>query len=235
MLSIAIIEDEDTAADVLCSYLDKYSKDNNTVFSVKRFYDAYGLLDNYKPIYDIIFMDIVLPKINGMEAAEKLRFLDKNVVLIFVTNMANYAVKGYEVDALSFIIKPVAYESFAMKMSKAINTVSRHKSFDISIPMDGAIKVISASKVYYIEISGHYLIYNTEEGKFKSRGTLYMIKSQLEAENFSQCNVGYLVNLKFVSGVKGDIVSVGSDDLRISRKRKKEFINALTNYLGRGT
>lgn len=233
MFNIAVVEDENTAADHLSVCIEKYGQNTGEKFNIIRFYDAEEFVNGYKPIYDIVFMDIILPKKNGLDGSKKLRILDKDVVLIFVTNMANYAVKGYEVDALDFIIKPVVYESFAMKMDKAVSVATRRKSFDISIPLEGAIKVISAAKVYFIEVSGHYLIYHTEEGEFKARGTLSGIKTQLEKENFSQCNVCYLVNLKFVTEIKADTVTVGKKLLKISRARKKDFINMLTNYLGR--
>lgn len=233
MLNIAIIEDEDTAAEELTRFIKQYGRETNQLFHITRFPYATSLLKNYKPIYDIIFMDILLPNMNGMEASVRLRELDQNVVLVFVTNMANFAVKGYEVDALDFIIKPVGYDSFAMKMSKAVTAAARRKSYDIAIPLDGAMKIISAYRVYYIEADKHYLIYYTEEGNFRARGTLSTLENNLIPEKFFRCNSCYLVNMKFITEVEGNTVVVGPGKLKISRARKKDFMNALTNYFGR--
>ncbi len=73
--------------------------------------------EHYRADYDIVFMDIELPGINGMEAAHRLREIDQQVILIFVTNMAQFAVKGYEVDALDYIIKPAQYGPLSIKLT----------------------------------------------------------------------------------------------------------------------
>lgn len=233
MLNFAVVEDEDSAADTLTGYIRKYCAANNIQSNVIRFASAAEMLKNYKPVYDVIFMDIMLPNLNGMEAAKRLRNLDGEVVLIFVTNMANFAVKGYEVDALDFIIKPVVYDSFVMKMKKAVNVAYRSRSVGVKIQMDGSIKLIAASKIYYIEVSRHNLVYHTEEGDFNERGTLSGLAKQLAGENFVLCNVCFLVNLKYVTEIIGDNVTVAGHTLKISRARKKEFLQSLTNFLGR--
>lgn len=122
MVNVAIVEDEDAAAAILSNCLDKYAsaKREGVEFSVCRYHDAVSFLENYRSRFDIVFMDIQLPDLDGMEAAKKLRRLDSSVTLIFVTNMANFAVRGYEVDALDFIVKPVEYFSFALKLDRAL-------------------------------------------------------------------------------------------------------------------
>ena len=178
-------------------------------------------------------MDIILPNINGISAAKKLRALDEEVTLIFVTNMANLAGRGYEVSALDFIIKPVKYDSFAMRIERAINAIKRRKSVEISIQTDRSIRVISASKIYYIEVSRHTLLYHTEEGEIVSRGTLDALEKKLADENFVRCNICYLVNLKYITEVEGENLVIAGDTLKISRARKKHFMQILTNYLGK--
>lgn len=173
-----------------------------------------------------------MPGINGIDAAKELREIDESVTLIFVTNMANLAVKGYEVEALDFIIKPVKYDSFAMKMDRAMKVVKGKKSVDISIRVDRSLKIISASKITYIEVIHHTLVYHTQEGVIKSRGTLEVLEKQLEKENFVRCNACYLVNMKYITEVSGDDVMVAGCTIKISRAKKKSFMQAFTNYLG---
>ena len=119
MYNIAIIEDERDAAQLIRSYLDEYSKSSGEQFTVYEFSNAVRFLENYTAKYDIVFMDIELPDMNGMEASRRLRMMDKDVILIFVTNMAQCAVSGYEVEAFSFIVKPATYNNFVMKLERA--------------------------------------------------------------------------------------------------------------------
>ena len=104
MFKIAIVEDNRAAMEKLQGYLERYAQENNEKFDIASFGDALAFLDSYRRIYDMVFMDIELPFINGMEAAQRLREIDKQVVLLFVTNMAQFAVKGYEVDALDYLV-----------------------------------------------------------------------------------------------------------------------------------
>lgn len=233
MLRLAIVEDEDVAAARLTDFIKRYCKAHDINYNIERFSSAVDLLKNYRPVYDIIFMDIILPYLNGIEAAKELRTYDDAVTLVFVTNMANLAVKGYEVEALDFVIKPVEYDSFAMKLDRAINAVRRRRSVDVPIQVDRTVKLMSAAKIYYIEVSRHYLVYHTEEGEIKARGTLDALEKQLASENFVRCNACYLVNMKYITEVSGENLVVSGDVLKISRAKKKTFMQTLTNFLGK--
>lgn len=234
MLSIAIVEDEEAARNALEACIKKYGEERGEEFSVVHFETASALLRNYTSSYDIVFMDIILPGLNGIAASKKLRELDKDVTLIFVTNMVNFAVRGYEVGALDFIVKPVVYDSFLMKMDRAIAVVRGRSGPKVTIHVDGMIKIVSASDICYIEVMRNSIIYHTQEGAYKVRGSMKETESMLPSDVFVRCNVCYLVNLRYVREVSGDKVTVGRDVLHISRAKRKHFLEALTDYLGRG-
>lgn len=233
MLSIAIVEDEDSDAKSLESCLNRYSLETGEKFGIVRFDSANALMENYKPMYDIIFMDIILPKMNGMDVAKRLRETDNTTTLIFVTNMIKFAVKGYEVDALDFIIKPIKYNAFVMKMKRAVSVAKNRKCCEVTINADGVLRVISATDIYYIEVNQHNVIYHTAYGKFTVKGSLKSIDKLLPKEIFARCNVCYSVNLRYVSEVQGNTVVVAGDRLYMSRAKRKPFLEALTDYLGR--
>ena len=116
MLRIAIVEDDEKYADLLQEYLKKYGEERSEEFCCVMHKNAVVFLNNYKANYDIVFMDIDLPHMNGMTASQKLREVDKQVVLVFVTNLAQMAIKGYEVNAYDFIVKPVSYYGVQMQI-----------------------------------------------------------------------------------------------------------------------
>lgn len=105
MIKIAIVEDEKVASDLIYDYLSDYGKKSGEEFNVTVFKDPVALLENYKPVFDLIFMDIMMPNMDGMQASHKLRELDSSVLLIFITNMGDYAVKGYDVGASAHLLK----------------------------------------------------------------------------------------------------------------------------------
>lgn len=109
LFSIAIVEDNDMEAQVLKEYLQRYASEMDSTIEIVRFNSGFKFLDGYKAKYDAVFMDIEMPDMDGMTAARKLRTYDKNIAIIFVTNMAKYAINGYEVDALDYFLKPVHY------------------------------------------------------------------------------------------------------------------------------
>lgn len=233
MISVVIVEDEVADRDALAACLERYGKETGEEFNIVYFPDAVSLLDNYGAVYDIIFMDIVLPKLNGMAAAKKLREIDKNVTLIFVTNMVNFAVRGYEVNALDFIVKPIVYDSFLMKMDKAVEAVRSKTGAHAVIHTEGSLKIVYAADIRYIEVMRNSVVYHTTGGDYKMRGSMKDAESIFSGDDFVRCNVCYLVNLRFVREVNGDEVNVGGDVLHISRAKRRHFLEKLTDYWGR--
>lgn len=234
MRNVAIVEDERESSDLLKNYLERYSSENekHERFSVTVYDNAVNFLTYYKGNFDIVFMDIEMPDMNGMEAAAKLRTIDKSVVLIFVTNMAQYAVKGYEVSALDFVVKPVSYNNFALKLTRALDVLSLSEDRKIYVSGEDGMSVIRTSSLKYVEIMNHAIIFHTTEKNIKAYGNLKKVEESLKGAPFVRCNSCYLVNLKYVTSVKNFVASVGGDELQISHSRRKEFLAAIADYLG---
>ena len=142
------------------------------------------------------------------------------------------AILGYEVRALDFILKPVNYYSFAMKIRNAFDLINSRKSRNIILNTQNGIQKISTSDLYYAEVDGHYLSYHTKVGVFRQKVSLKELEEKLTGLSFKRCNNCYLVNLKYVDGVDRDDIQIHGDWLKISRPRKKEFLQSLANYMG---
>lgn len=235
MIKIAIVEDNDIEAQQLLSCLQLFEKECRQTFQIDKFNDAKVFLDNYNKNFDIVFLDIELPGINGMKAAFKIREFDKNVIIIFVTNMAKFAIKGYEVNALDYILKPVKYEKLLFKIQKAIEIVKANSEAELTISNKGSITRLSIKNLIYIEVEGHLLTYHTTGGKIIGQGSLSTMEQELKSRNFMRCNSCYLVNPRYIESIKGfDLYMMNGDCLKISQPKKKAFMQEMTEWLGQG-
>ena len=232
MIRIAIVEDEVRERAHLRDCLAYMAEKERLEFDIVEFGSGEAFLGGYQPVYDIVLMDIELPSINGMETAKALRRLDSFVLLVFVTNMVQYAVSGYEVDALNYILKPVNRFDFALKMNKAISRTAKRTEKSVQIRAGKDLYMLPVAAIRYLEVDGHYIVYHTTEGDYSEYITLKEAEKKLDKPYFVRCNRCYLVNLKYVAAVRDDVVQVGRDELLISRPQKKAFLNALAVFIG---
>jgi len=231
-LRVGIVEDNESAGKQLGGFLSEYGKQRDCSFSVSYFGDALDFLENFRGNFDIIFMDIELPHLNGMEAVKRIREKDKTVIVIFVTNMAQYAVKGYEVDALDFIVKPVSYSGFTMTLDRAIERFKTMRDKDLWINDRNNKRRLRSSEIIYVEVVHHSVVYHTTQGNFTTYDQLKNVLQSFEGLPFALCNRCYLVNLTFVTEIDEFSVTVGNERLQISRNKKKSFLLSLNEYLG---
>lgn len=232
--NVVIVEDEQGAYDALKKQIDEYQKRNKNVeFDVTHYLNATEFLDKPFDGFDLIFLDIEMPGISGIEAARKIRKTNEDVMIVFVTNMAQYALESYDVHAYDFILKPVNYDSFSIKFERCVNALS-HKLLkrEIVLAYGTNKKKVDIGDITFIESSNHNVIVHFKGGEFRMRTTLASFEKQLKGCHFVYCNACYLVNLKWVKELKGDSVVVDNSELRISHLKKPMFLSEFAKYIG---
>lgn len=234
MYHIAIVEDEAAFAAQLKEFLERYQEEQGLEFQISVYGDGAEILENYTPTYDVILLDIEMPRVNGMDAAEQIRSMDDNVVLMFITNMASYAIRGYSVGALDFVMKPLNYYTFSTKMTRALKRAKQREQKQILLTLPDGVKKLELKQIYYVEVQNRMLYYHTEEGVHAVRGTMQGAEAMLAGYPFAKCNHWYLINLMNVKEVRGGIVKTGPYALEISRRNRTAFLKALTEYMGGG-
>lgn len=236
MWQIAIVEDEAQAAATLKEYLLRYAKEYDQVFNIILFDNAVKFAGAKRDV-DLIFMDIDMPGINGMEAAGLLRTYDQETPLIFVTNLAQYAVQGYEVDALDFIVKPVSYYHFSMRMDKALRVMRRNVHNQISVVTRAGAVAVPYADLIYVETVNHDLVYhlvNPSEEELRIRGSLSKLEEELSDGPFLRISSSCIVNLDHVRSIQaGELRMSSGEVLYASRAKKREVLETFTDYLGR--
>lgn len=234
MIKTCVVEDDDATAADIRNFIGKYFEQTGNSFTVTRFSNARDFLDSYGEGFDVVFMDIEMPGLNGMEAVRELRRKDEDVAVIFVTNLAQYAVSGYEVSAFDFIVKPVTYGSFSMKLRRLTQYLSSKRRCEICVSTRHGKVLIKAEDIKYVEIMRHAITYHTVNGDYSGSGTLKNVMNDLDGLTFALCNRCYLVNLQYVTQIAENDVLVGGDKLQISAPRRKEFIRRFNEYLAGG-
>ena len=232
MPRIAVVDDQPDMRQQLCSMIDQYSRENNCMLEVTAFSDGSQVITNYCKGFDIIFLDVEMKHLDGMETARRIRERDGGVLIVFITNMAQYAIRGYAVGALDYVLKPVPYFAFSQQLQKALGQLEKRERHYLAVAVDGGMRRLDAAEIYYLESEGHKVHFYTEKEDFVVPGTLKNYEEKLVGRAFARCNSGYLVNLAQVSGVQQDMVQVGPYALQISRPRRKAFMAELADYIG---
>lgn len=232
MINIAIVEDDKEQAAELETALRQYSDEYNTPLQISVFYNAVVFLEKYTAEYDIIYMDIMMPMMNGMDASRILREKDDQVMLIFVTSMQQFAIQGYEVGASDFIVKPVNYPEFKLKFTRVLARLPEKENKDILVKTETGFVRLTPAQITFVEVRGHHCVYHTVLGEYRQYQTMKNVEAQLARHGFVKCNNFLLVNLAHVSKIEGMSVIVDGEELQISHPRRKEFSQRFAEFTG---
>lgn len=230
MAHIVIFEDNDDEFQQLESSLHRYGEEKGIEISLRRFVDAVDV-SAIPENTDVIFMDINMPSLDGMSLSRKIREVSDDVILVFVTNLKQYAIEGYQVNAFDFVLKPVKYYDFALRMNRIMKRVAMRRANQAVVLEIGTNRILS-SDIYYIEISNHTLSFYLKDSQIRYRGSLAEVESNL-THSFVRAHSAFLVNLRHVSAIEGnDVLLDNGTTLYLSRGKKKEFVNAFTRFKG---
>ena len=232
MLLIAVVDDDPKDAALLKGCVEEYCKKNGQPAMIHVFGDGLDLIRSTEN-HDIVFLDIQMGKLDGLETARFIRKINKDNILIFVTNMAQFAIKGYEVDALDFILKPVSMASIVYVMDKAMRRLDgsgARAQFSLKTP-EGTIS-LSANDITYVEVFDHNLVYHTTRGVYHVRGKISDVSGKLNQRHFVLCNRSFVVNLRYVSNITADSLTIDDTQISISKSRRRELMQRFSSFLG---
>ncbi|MCD8013122.1 MAG: LytTR family DNA-binding domain-containing protein [Lachnospiraceae bacterium] len=232
MIRVAIAEDERAERERFARYIQQYEKENQTPFQIFCFPDGAALLDDYPQDCDILFLDIEMKPVNGLDAAKAIRKMDENVIIIFVTNLIQFALEGYAVNALNFIVKPVNYKIFALELKKALTHIGKRSPNYLRVKNRDGIALLDISNITYAETAQHKTVLHTQTRTVPCNETMNSLEKRLVKEPFFRCHTAYLVNLNYVERYQGCDLWVAGECLQISRHRRKEFLEVLASHIG---
>ena len=230
-INVAIVEDEEKERVVTKEMLDRFFKENDIPYVIFSFSSADQFLQSDFNVFNLLLLDIILPGDNGVSVAKHVREKGWPYPLMFITKTIQFALDGYKVDALDYLLKPIVYDDFRLKLLKAVKIIENFKDKEITIRTASGLVVIKESEIYYIEVNKHYLTFHTNKGVYTTRGSMNSF-SQKVSNRFANSSNSFLVNLDKVELIKQNEVVVNKESLPLSRTCKKEFLRSFENRRG---
>ena len=198
------------------------------VFRLKYFMQALIFWKSTKVTMTLFFLIL-----RCREVAREIRSKDQSVGIIFITSLAQYAIEGYAVQAIDFMVKPVGYYNFSTKLQKAFRFIETHREKDILINNKEGIFRIRVSEILYIEKERDYLLFHMKEDCFSTIGSIKEIKDKMSGLPFSECTSGCLVHLHYIKRIgKDSVLLTSGQELPLSRRQKKTFTQDYIQFMG---
>lgn len=230
MLKIALCEDEQLQRESIKNYIDMSLLNKN--YEIFEFKSGEELIANYPQNLDILFLDIQMEKINGMDTARKIRTFDNNVEIIFITGIWDYVQEGYEVRAYRYIIKPIDFNSFKTQLNLCIKEIENQKRPSIVVTYKGEVNKIDIGSIVYIETDNRNTLIHTKEKSYRANMGISKLEKYLEGSTFFRCHNSFLINLEYINKIGQDSVFLEEYEIQVSRHKMKELKIQFTSFLG---
>ncbi len=229
MYTIALCDDEVKELDQIEAFLESYQDGKQELaYRTERFASAEELLqrvkeDGYMP--DILLLDIFMSGKTGIEAAEELRKLGMCMPIVFLTTSREHALEAYEVDAIQYLVKPLAEERFFHAMDSAIGQLRRMEESQVIIKVAGGMRQIQIDDIVYCESQKNYQIFYMKEEEYRVRMTAAKLWELLERfPQFGRCGRSYILNMNHINSVeREEIVMYNNRTIYIPRNKAAEF------------
>lgn len=237
MWNVILCDDQKDMCALLRRHLETFSQESGETFQVQECYSGEELLELISGETDLVFLDIRMGEVSGMEAARALRQRNYSTCLIFITTMTQYAIEGYSVHAFGFLKKPVRYPQFRMQMQDTVRHLEQQRRQSsretISLRSGAETYTLEVADILYVEVQNHDLHIVRQGGSLTIYSTISSMEEQLEGKGFFRCHKSFLVNLSQISRItRGDVHMVNQAVIPVSKHRRREFLEAYIRFAG---
>lgn len=230
MLYIAVCDDNEADAAFVVSLIEKWKKEMMLPLQIESFLSAEAFLFAYETDrkYDLLFLDIEMDGMSGVELAKKLRGMGARLQLVFITGYMEYISEGYDVEALHYLMKPVTEIKLTEVLNRAVERIkTRERELVLYLP-DGIIK-LPLYDIRYIEVSKNYVSVHTGE-TFRVKKTLNELETELD-DGFFRVHRSYIVGLRFIKKItKTEVILKDGTVVPLSRKMYNDLNQAMIRY-----
>lgn len=233
MYNIAICDDEVSFVTELEGQIKRYIEETGTELRITVFKDGMELVENYQIEMDLIFLDIQMKDMDGLQAAKRIREMDSKVSIIFLTSLVNYVLEGYKYQASNYIIKPMKYVRLKAELDKWLSQYKQNEKDYIIVTNDSGKYKVFLNTLHYIETYQRNVLLHTDEQEIISYKKMKEFETELKDTHFVRCHASYLVNLYFVKRVeKLEIELTTGESIPISQPKRKMVMENLADYWG---
>ena len=232
MIKFAICDDEPIMVHEISNQLSQYMDGRKiTPYSATSFSNGCALLES-DCNFDIVFLDIQMDNLDGIETAKILRQRRNRSLLIFVTVLKEYVFNAFEVEAYDYLLKPLDSEHFKRTMDRAVSTLAQRTDKSIVIQRGSSCDVVPLAQIVYCEVQGRKVYVHQSDGKIIDYyDNLENFELEMDSR-FFRCHRSYLVNLDYVRGCDTGLVTLSQGDkIPISRLRGRDLTQALLRYM----
>lgn len=233
MYNIGICDDEQDFARELEEMIRQYARESGTEIRTTLFLNGRELIEGNRLTLDLIFLDIQMDVMNGLEAAKRIRARDGKVGIIFLTSLTRYALAGYEYQAANYIIKPITYARLKRELDRWLESYRREDKKYILVNNEDGCHRVDLSTLHYLETYNRNVKLHTDSGDIISYKKMKELEAELKEAHFIRCHSGYLVNLFYVKRVgKLEITLTDGEVIPISQPKRKAVMKELADYWG---
>ncbi|MEG0359657.1 MAG: LytTR family DNA-binding domain-containing protein [Anaerorhabdus sp.] len=232
MYKIAIVDDNPFDTKWICECLNKLDVASDCEFTC--FKDGQDLIDSYKSNqrFDILLLDMLMEKVNGLDTAKFVRTIDSNVEIMIITSTLEYAVEGYTVNARRYYLKPLKQDEFLSEMNQIIDNIKKNEGLTLTIHNAQGISKLKLSDIYYIESLSRTLSIHTQESSITMTGKISEMEESLNKYGFMRVHKSFIVNLKYVKNIFKDTITLDNNEtILLSKHKSKQVHDSLMEYI----
>ena len=234
MINLVICDDEQKIRDMLAGYIRRFSEETGEEFAVRQFASGSELIADYPIDTDIALIDIMMGAVNGIETAQEIRRHSRDVVIIFITQTAQYALNAYKVRAFGYLTKPLRYADLKYELSEAVQKLRTEADEYITVRSGSGVVRVALGDVKFVEAQNHSFVVHTPGGELRIAGPLSDVESQLEGRPFFRCHRAYIVGLRWLLRLEGAAAVLrGGGEVPVSKYRRAELMKSFARYLGK--
>lgn len=233
-MKIAICDDDRSNCLLVENYIKKYCSESGVENIQTLIYESpFELLENYPKGLDILFLDIQMPGYDGIETAKEIRRFDQRLILIYMTNYAQYAIQGYSVQAYNYLLKPISYDTIRQELCTVFKNLQKQQKKPVTLHCETGYVTILPEDIYMVETDGKNVIVYTAQETLRVYKSMKQMAELLAPAGMFRIHTAYLISMLYILKVKKDSVVLKSGrELPLSRHRKKEFMNQYMDYVG---